>query len=84
MIEDIRSEVAAFAATQPQHVPWFKRLEDKLRRVYSVLTCAGGADVAHGPAPRHTRHSPAIQDAQVPPSRHSVGRQDPRPRLTRA
>ena len=84
MIEDIRSDVAAFA-TQPQHVSWFKSLEDKLRRVYSVLTCAGGTDVApRGPAPRPTRHSSATQDAQVSPSRHSVGRQDPRPRLTRA
>ena len=55
--------------------------------MYSVLTCAGAADVAaHGPAPRPARQSlsrtPLIQDAQVSPSRHSTGRQDPRPRHT--
>ena len=82
MIQDIQSDVAAFAPL-PQQVPWYKRLEDKLRRVYSILTCAGGADVApHGPAPRPLRHSPLIRDAQVSPSRHSTGRQDPRPRHT--
>ena len=89
MIQDIQSDVADFAPL-PQQVSWFKRLEDKLRRVYSVLTCAGAADVAaHGPAPRPARparqslsRTPLIQDAQVSPSRHSTGRQDPRPRHT--
>ena len=82
MIEDIRSDVAAYTPLQRQ-VPWFKRLEDKLRRVYTVLTCTGGADVApHRAAPRPTRHSSLTRDVQVSPSHQSTHRQDPRPRLT--
>ena len=67
----------------PECRPWFRRLEDKLRRVYSVLTCSGVADVVpRQPAPRPPRHSTPTPDAQVSPSAHYTHRHDPRPRFT--
>ena len=81
LVADIQTEVAAYAPL-PQQTPWFRRLEEKLRRVYTVLTCTGGVDVApHRAAPRPTRQSSLTRDVQVSPSHQSTHRQDPRPRL---
>ena len=66
---------------QPEHVGWFKRLEDKLHNVYNVLTCSRSTDVV----PRRedpSRHSSHTRDSQVSAPRHSMHRQEPRPRLT--
>ena len=65
----------------PEHVGWFKRLEDKLRNVYNVLTCTRSTDVVPRCADP-SRHSSHTRDSQVSASHHSMHRQEPRPCLT--
>ena len=80
MIDEIQRDVTAFTP-HPEHVGWFKRLEDKLRSVYTVLMCSRSTDVV----PRRadpSRHSSHTRDSQVSAPRHSMHRQEPRPRLT--
>uniref|UniRef100_A0ACD5TRB7 Uncharacterized protein n=1 Tax=Avena sativa TaxID=4498 RepID=A0ACD5TRB7_AVESA len=58
---------------------WLSRLEEKIRRIYGVITCTRSSDIAHHPAPqRPPRHSTHHQQQQPP----SPLRQAPRPRLT--
>jgi hypothetical protein len=67
----------------PECAPWFRRLEDKLRRAYSLLTCSRVADVVpRQPAQRPPRHSTRTPDPQVSPSQQYTHRHDPRPRFT--
>lgn len=82
MIAGIQHDVSTYNPP-PECVPWFRRLEDKLRRVYTVLTCSRVADVApRQPAPRPTRHSTPTPDSQVPRSDQYPPRHEPRPRFT--
>ena len=58
---------------------WLSRLEEKIRRIYGVITCTRPSDIAHHPAPlRPPRHSTHHQQQQPP----SPLRQAPRPWLT--
>ena len=68
MIAGIQHDVSTYNLP-PEYVPWFRRLEDKLRRVYTMLTCSGVADVVpRQPTPRSPRHSTPTPDAYVSPS----------------
>ena len=67
----------------PECVPWFRRLEDRLRRPYNVLTCSRATDVVpRQPAPRPPRHSTRTTDTHVSPTQQNTHRHDPRPRFT--
>jgi hypothetical protein len=86
IIADIQADVDAYyPVVGAQHQSWFKRLQDKLRRAYGVLTCTDAGDVVprHAP-PRPPRHSSArlLGAAQVSPPRDTTRRHDPRPRFT--
>ena len=47
----------------PEHMSWLKRLDQKLRGIYSVMTCTRSSDVAHG-ARRPPRHPPSSPPRQ--------------------
>ncbi|KAM0897996.1 hypothetical protein ACQ4PT_022222 [Festuca glaucescens] len=78
MTSDLQDEVARYTrsvSTGPllpreQQVSWLRRLEKKLRGIYSAITCSHTSDVVQ----RH--HLPPR------PSTQQQRRQDPRPRLT--
>ena len=59
----------------PEHMSWLKRLNEKLRGIYSAITCTRSSDVAHG-ARRPPRHPPSS------PPRQSTHRVHVRPDMT--
>ena len=64
MVADIQRDVARFTP-HPKHASWFRRLENKLRGVYNVLTCSRYTDVV----PRHGASRPRLtrQETARPP-----------------
>ncbi|PNT77169.1 hypothetical protein BRADI_1g58712v3 [Brachypodium distachyon] len=89
LTQDLQAEFAAYGRSlltgplllpREPHRSWLRRMEEKLRSVYTAITCTRTSDVVHHQAsvrpPRHSTHQQRPRQQEAPHPRHH-----PHPRL---